>query len=67
MPDDASVPDDSDDLKECARAMVKRHGASAYNVALLFASAQRWAGSDEMATFWNAVAQAIQKLGAGMS
>jgi hypothetical protein len=63
MPDDASVSNDSDDLNECARAMVKRHGASAHSVALLFASVQT---SDEMSAFWNAVAQAIQQLGSAI-
>jgi hypothetical protein len=43
--------------------MIKRHGASAYSVALLFASAPT---SGEKSAFWNAVAQAIQKLGSAM-
>jgi hypothetical protein len=53
-----------DDLAECALAMIKRHGANAHNVAKIFADAQTTAGNDEMAAFWKAVTEAIQKVSA---
>jgi hypothetical protein len=52
------------DLVECARAMVKRHGANARSVAKVFSDAQAIAGNEEMAAFWKAVTEAIQKAGA---
>jgi hypothetical protein len=64
VPDDAPMPDKNDDLAECARAMVKRHGASASSVAKVFADAHAKIGNAEMATFWNAVTEAIRKVGA---
>jgi hypothetical protein len=44
--------------------VVKRHGASARNVAKMSASAHAKTNNAEMAAFWNAVTEAIRKLGA---
>jgi hypothetical protein len=60
----ASMPDDFDDLGECARALVKRHGASASSVAKVFADAHAKIGNAEMTAFWNAVTEEIRKVAA---
>jgi hypothetical protein len=62
--DNAFMRDDPDDLAECARAMVKRHGASARSVAKMFAHAHAKTGNAEMTAFWKAVTAAIQKASA---
>ena len=53
-----------DDVAECERAMVERHGVSARSVAKMFADAHAETGNAEMAAFWNAVTQAIREIGA---
>ena len=58
------MPDDLNDLAECARAMVRRHGVSARSVAKMFADTHAKTGNAEMAAFWNAVTEAIRKLSA---
>jgi hypothetical protein len=61
---DAFMLDFPYELVECARAMVKRHGANARSVAKVFADAQALAGNAEMTAFWKAVTEAIRKAGA---
>ncbi len=58
------MPDKNDDLAACARAMIRRHGTIAQNVAEMFADAHARNGNGEMAAFWDAVTQAIRKIDA---
>jgi hypothetical protein len=50
-----------DDLAECVHTMLKRHGAGAQNIARTFALTHQSAGNKEMASFWIAVCEAIQR------
>jgi hypothetical protein len=50
---------DDEDVRDCVRGMVNRHGLNAMSVAKIFAEAHRAAGEDESATFWDLVADAV--------
>ncbi len=54
-----------DVLTACARAMIRRHGSRAAAMAQHLADAHRAIDAAEMAVFWNAVAQAVQRLSGG--
>lgn len=53
---------ESDDVMECARAMLRKHGTDAAEVAQLFAAAHFAASDGELGDFWSAIAQAIRGL-----
>ncbi len=51
---------ESDDVMECARAMIRKHGTDAAEVAQLLAAAHLAARDPEVAEFWSAIAQAVR-------
>ncbi len=53
---------EDDALTTCARAMIRRHGGSAAAMAQHLADAHRTLGAAEIAAFWNAVAEEVQRL-----
>ncbi len=51
-----------DALNKCARAMIRRHGSRAAAMAQHLADAHRALDDAEIAAFWNAVAEEVQRL-----
>jgi hypothetical protein len=53
---------EKDALAECARAMIQRHGSSAAEMAQYLANVHGAIDAQEVANFWNAVAQEVRRI-----